>query len=72
MTCQHGAFVGSSQGTYSVASLAARRFNSSLYFVAAFEVYLVFGSLLFKAAVPPFDWKNLVADSLPPTFIIRS
>jgi hypothetical protein len=33
---------------------------------------LVVGSLLFKAAVPPFDWKNFVADSLPPTFIIRN
>lgn len=40
--------------------------------MAAFEVYFVVGSLLFKAAVPPFDWKNLVADSLPPTFMIRN
>lgn len=29
-------------------------------------------SLLARAAVPPFDWKNLVADSLPPTFMVRS
>lgn len=57
---------------YSVASLADRFFSSSLYFVAAFDVYLVVGSLLLSAALPPFDWKNLVADSLPPTFITRS
>lgn len=59
-------------GTYSWASLAARLFSSSLYLVAAGDWYLVFGSLLFKAAVPPLDWKNLVADSLPPTFMTRS
>lgn len=47
-------------------------FSSSLYFVAAFEVYLVFGSWLARATVPPCDWKNFVADSLPPTFMIRS
>lgn len=35
-------------------------------------MYLTFTSLLAKAAVPPFDWKNFVADSLPPTFIVRS
>ena len=58
--------------SYSWASLDARLFNSSLYLVATFESYLVFGSLLFNAAVPPFDWKNFVADSLPPTFIIRN
>lgn len=46
--------------------------SSSLYLVAAADVYFVFGSLLFRAAEPPLDWKNLVADSLPPTFIIRS
>lgn len=57
---------------YSAASLAARLFNSSLYFVAAFDWYLVLGSLLLSAAVPPFDWKYFVADSLPPTFITRS
>ena len=57
---------------YSDASLAALLFSSSLYFVAAFEVYFVFGSLLASAAVPPFDWKNLVADSFPPIFIVRS
>jgi hypothetical protein len=33
---------------------------------------LVLGSLLLRAADPPFCWKNLVADSLPPTFISRS
>ena len=58
--------------SYSVASFADLLLSSSLYFVAAFEVYLVVGSLLFKAAVPPFDWKNFVADSLPPTFMIRN
>lgn len=57
---------------YSWASLFERLFSSSLYFVATFEAYLVLGSLLLSAAVPPFDWKNLVADSLPPTFIIRN
>lgn len=57
---------------YSCASLAARRLSSSLYFVAVLDVYFTFGSLLARAAVPPFDWKNLVADSLPPTFIIRN
>jgi hypothetical protein len=61
-----------SEQTYSCASLAARRFNSSLYLVAALDVYFVFGSLLARAAVPPLDWKNLVADSFPPTFIIRN
>lgn len=58
--------------TYSWASRAARRLSSSLYLVAALDWYLVLGSLLFRAAVPPFCWKNLVADSLPPTFIKRS
>jgi hypothetical protein len=53
-------------------SAVTRLPSSSLYFVAALEVYLVFGSLLFRAADPPCDWKYLVADSLPPTFIIRS
>jgi hypothetical protein len=57
---------------YSRASAAALFFNSSLYFVAALDVYFVFGSLLANAAVPPCDWKYLVADSFPPTFIIRS
>lgn len=57
---------------YSCASLAARRFSSSLYLVAALEPYLILGSLLFRAAVPPLDWKNLVADSFPPTFITRN
>lgn len=60
------------QISYSVASRADLLFSSSLYLVAAFEVYFVVGSLLFNAAVPPFDWKNLVADSFPPTFMIRS
>ena len=63
---------GSPRWTYSCTSLAARRFSSSLYFVAALDVYFTFGSLLARAAVPPFDWKNLVADSFPPTFKIRS
>lgn len=57
---------------YSRASAAALFFNSSLYFVAAVDVYLVLGSLLARAAVPPCDWKYFVADSFPPTFIIRS
>ena len=57
---------------YSRASADALFFKSSLYFVAALEVYFVFGSLLASAAVPPCDWKYFVADSLPPTFIIRS
>ena len=56
----------------SSASLAALLFNSSLYLLAAFEVYLTLASLLLSAAVPPFDWKNLVADSLPPTLKVRS
>jgi hypothetical protein len=60
------------QVAYSCASLAALRLSSSLYFVAALDVYLVLGSLLARAAVPPFDWKNFVADSLPPTFMSRS
>lgn len=64
--------VGAFGMAYSSASRAARRFNSSLYLVAALDWYLVLGSLLFNAAVPPFCWKNLVADSLPPTFITRS
>lgn len=58
--------------TYSWASRAARRLSSSLYLVAALDWYFVLGSLLLSAAVPPFCWKNLVADSLPPTFITRS
>lgn len=58
--------------TYSWASLAARLLSSSLYLVAVLDWYLVLGSLLLSAAVPPLDWKNLVADSLPPTFIMRS
>lgn len=58
--------------TYSSTSIATRRLSSSLYLVAALDVYLVLISLLFRAAVPPLDWKNLMADSLPPTFIVRS
>lgn len=54
---------------WSAATLLA---NSSLYFVAAVEVYFVFGSLLFNAADPPCVWKYFVAESLPPTFISRS
>lgn len=57
---------------YSLASLAALFLSSSLYLVAAADVYFVLGSLLLSAAEPPLDWKNLVADSLPPTFITRS
>ena len=57
---------------YSRRSLAVLLFSSSLYLFAAFEVYLTFVSLLARAAVPPFDWKNLVADSLPPTLKLRS
>ena len=55
-----------------MASRAARLLSSSLYLVAALDWYFVLGSLLFSAAVPPFCWKNLVADSLPPTFMTRS
>lgn len=40
---------------YSLASAATLLFSSSLYFVAAFDVYLVLGSLLANAAVPPCD-----------------
>lgn len=58
--------------TYSLASAAALFLSSSLYFVAAFEVYFVFGSWFARAAIPPCDWKNFVADSLPPTFMVRS
>lgn len=58
--------------THSSASLMDLRFSSSLYLFAALDVYFVFASLLASAAVPPFDWKNLVADSLPPIFIVRS
>lgn len=58
--------------TYSSASLAALLFSSSLYLLAAFEVYFTLASLLAKAALPPFDWKYLVADSFPPTFIVRN
>lgn len=54
------------------ASAAARLFNSSLYFVAALLVYLTLVSLLARAAEPPCDWKYLVADSFPPSFMIRS
>ena len=57
---------------YSLASLAALFLSSSLYLVAAADVYFVLGSLLLRAAEPPLDWKNLVADSLPPTFMTRS
>lgn len=57
---------------YSRASLAARFLSSSLYLVAALEWYFVLGSLLARAALPPLARKNLVADSLPPTFMIRS
>lgn len=64
--------MGGALVTYSWASLAARFLSSSLYLVAALDWYLVLGSLLFRAAVPPFCWKNLVADSFPPTFMIRS
>lgn len=56
----------------SLASAATLLLSSSLYFVAAFDVYFVFGSLLASAAVPPCDWKYFVADSFPPTFMIRS
>lgn len=58
--------------TYCFASAAALFFSSSLYFVAVPEVYLIFGSWIARAAVPPCDWKNFVADSLPPTFMVRS
>lgn len=58
--------------TYSLASAAALCLSSSLYFVAAIEVYFVLGFWFARAAVPPFDWKNFVADSLPPTFMVRS
>lgn len=54
------------------ASAAARLLSSSLYFVAALQVYLTLVSLLASAAEPPLDWKYLVADSFPPTFINRS
>ena len=40
---------------YKAASLAARLFNSVLYLSATLFWYLVFGSSLFNAAVPPFD-----------------
>jgi hypothetical protein len=33
---------------------------------------LTLTSLLASAADPPCDWKYLVADSFPPTFITRS
>lgn len=55
-----------------MASFMALFLSSSLYLVAALEVYFVLGSLLLSAALPPLDWKNFVADSLPPTFMIRS
>lgn len=54
---------------YSRASAAALLFSSSLYLVAAFDVYLTFGSLVARAADPPCDWKYFVADSFPPTFM---
>jgi hypothetical protein len=57
---------------YCLASAALRLDSSSLYFTAAFEVYFVFGSLLANAADPPWVWKYFVADSFPPTFMIRS
>ena len=38
---------------YSAASAAARFFSSSLYLVAALDVYFVLGSLLASAALPP-------------------
>lgn len=57
---------------YSRASAAALLFSSSLYLVAVFDVYLTFGSLLARAAVPPCDWKYFVADSFPPTFMTRN
>ena len=58
--------------SYSSTSAAARLLSSSLYFEAALEVYLVLGSFEASAAVPPCDWKYLVADSLPPTFMVRN
>lgn len=54
------------------ASAAARLLSSSLYLTAALDVYLTLTSLLASAADPPCDWKYLVADSFPPTFITRS
>lgn len=41
--------------TYCLASACPLLVNSSLYLVAAIEVYLVFGSLLASAAEPPCD-----------------
>lgn len=61
-----------SKGTDCCASAAARLLSSSLYLTAALDVYLTLLSLLARAADPPCDWKYLVADSFPPTFITRS
>jgi len=58
--------------TYDLASAAQRLVSSYLYLVAALLVYLALWSLLASAAVPPCDWKYLVALSLPPTFMMRS
>ena len=43
-----------SMSTHSLASLAALFLSSSLYLVAAADEYLVLGSLLLRAAEPPF------------------
>lgn len=55
-----------------MASSALRFLSSSLYFVAVLDSYLTFGSFEASAAEPPWDWKYLVADSFPPTFIVLS
>lgn len=57
---------------YCLASSALRFLSSSLYFVAVLDSYLTFGSLEASAAEPPWDWKYLIADSFPPTFIVLS
>lgn len=58
--------------SYCLASTAQRLCSSSLYLVAALLVYFVLGSLLARAAEPPWVWKYFVALSLPPTFMMRS
>lgn len=65
-------YVSDLLATYLWASRAVLLLSSSLYFVAALDVYLIFISLLASAAEPPCVWKYLVADSLPPNFMFRS
>lgn len=55
LSCREQRTKAKDSTAYSRASVAARRFSSSLYLEAVFEVYRTLASLLARAAEPPCD-----------------